>query len=526
MATATTTRGFTPSKYQAAIFEALAEDIVDVQVNATAGSGKSTTLIEALHRVPYETRNSTLLCAFNKEIANCLLEKVPEGVTVKTIHALGFAALCQHIQKQTGARFNPKVDDRKYRRLIESWWVGQDIRGENAPAGDDEDEMFRLLHFVRVTLTNPTDTEAILATAEEREIELSRPALQAAAVAPILKAGQDVACQQRHRGFAYPMDPNVIDFDDMVTLPFYLEAQPKKFRLVMVDEAQDLSSAQLDLVLKCRADGGRMVFVGDENQAIFAFAGADSSSWKEARRRTGARQLPLSICYRCPRAVIELAQTLVPTIEAAPNAEQGVVETIRTATFRELVNNSDMVLCRLNAPLISTAFRLIGEGTPAKVRGRDIGAQLVKLIDQVEKLEGFDFQYFMAYAERYRDNQARILAQHKDNETKLVSLHDRVDSVQAVYVNVVTEGGRTMGDLRAKVDSLFSDHQNGCILLSSIHKAKGLEADRVFLLRPDKIPHPMAKSEAAREQENNLHFVAITRAMREFYYVAPDPEER
>jgi DNA helicase-2/ATP-dependent DNA helicase PcrA len=526
MATLTQTKGFAPSPYQQAIFDALAENVSDIQVNAVAGSGKTTTLIQSLNRLPYDTVNSTLLCAFNKEIQRELERRAPQGVTVKTLHAIGFATVCAHFQKVTGRRFNPRVDDRKYRRLIDSYWVGQDFRSETSPAGDDENEMFKLLHFVRVTLTNPGDYDAIEAMAAEREVELSNPMRQIYAVAPILAAGQDVTCQQRHRGFAFPMDADLIDFDDMVWLPFVLDARPKQYRLVMVDEAQDLNAAQLDLVLKCRADGGRMVFVGDPNQAIYAFCGADAAAWTKIKTKTGARQLPLSVCYRCPLAVIELAQTIIPQIEAAPGASHGVVETIKGDSFRALVTNRDMILCRVNAPLIRECFRLIGEGKPAKVRGRDIGAQLVKLVDAIEKLDGFEFSYFLKFSEDYRDMQDRMLRQRKDAEGLLTSLHDRVDSIQAVWLNVASEGGRTTGDLRAKIESLFSDQENGHILLSSIHRAKGLEAERVFLLRPDKLPHPMAQSEAARAQEENLRYVAYTRAMDQLYIVTPEPEDR
>lgn len=524
-AVASPPKPFTPSTYQQAVFNALTSGVRDVQVNAVAGSGKTSTLIHALDRLPYETVNSTLLCAFNKEIQRELERRAPEGVTVKTNHAIGFAALGQYFQRATGRRWNPRVDDKKYYRLIENYWTSN-IRGEREKAGPDEDEMFKLVHFCRVTLTNPGDFDAIQEMAAQQEIELSNPLRQINAVAPILAAGKDIMGKDKHPGFAYPLDADVIDFDDMIYLPFVLDAQPKRFALVMVDEAQDLNAAQLDLLLKCRADGGRMVFMGDSRQAIYAFAGADAESWGKIKTKTNAQQLPLSVCYRCPVSVVDLARSIVPHIEAAPNAPHGLVETIKDESFREMVTNRDMVLCRVNAPLISTAFKLIGEGKPAKVRGRDIGAQLVKLIDAIEKLEGFEFGYFPAFADRYRDLQARVLSQRKDAETKLASLQDRVESVQAVYFNVITEGGTTLGDLRAKIKGLFSDHENGHILLSSIHKAKGLEADRVFLLRPDKLPHPMAKSESARQQEEHLRYVAYTRAMRELFIVTPDPGDR
>lgn len=56
-------------------------------------------------------------------------------------------------------------------------------------------------------------------------------------------------------------------------------------------------------------------------------------------------------------------------------------------------------------------------------------------------------------------------------------------------------------------------------MLSTIHKAKGLEAERVFILKPDLMPHPKAKRGWEIDQENNLRYVAITRSKRELYLV-------
>ena len=66
------------------------------------------------------------------------------------------------------------------------------------------------------------------------------------------------------------------------------------------------------------------------------------------------------------------------------------------------------------------------------------------------------------------------------------------------------------------------DGETDGVLLSSIHKAKGLEADRVFLIEPEgaPVPHPMAKQDWEIEQEWNLRYVAITRAKKELIYVS------
>lgn len=115
--------------------------------------------------------------------------------------------------------------------------------------------------------------------------------------------------------------------------------RPFQYRFILADEAQDLSSAQLEFLLKLRAAGGRFVFVGDVRQAIYAFAGADARSFETIQQRTGAIKLELPVCYRCPQSHVELAQEIVPHIQAAPGARPGVVHTIMDEFLVEDINS-------------------------------------------------------------------------------------------------------------------------------------------------------------------------------------------
>ena len=97
-------------------------------------------------------------------------------------------------------------------------------------------------------------------------------------------------------------------------------------------------------------------------------------------------------------------------------------------------------------------------------------------------------------------------------------MQDRHDCLLAF-----AEGAATVDDVTRRIEAVFTDDRNGKgIKLSSIHKAKGLEAKRVFLLEPHgaTVPHPMAKTSWQREQEMNLRYVAITRAIEELVYVS------
>ena len=67
------------------------------------------------------------------------------------------------------------------------------------------------------------------------------------------------------------------------------------------------------------------------------------------------------------------------------------------------------------------------------------------------------------------------------------------------------------------IDTIFTDDLKG-IVLSTIHKAKGLEANRVFIIRPDLLPLPQCRKGWEFIQEKNLEYVAITRAKKDLIY--------
>jgi hypothetical protein len=115
------------------------------------------------------------------------------------------------------------------------------------------------------------------------------------------------------------------------------------------------------------------------------------------------------------------------------------------------------------------------------------------------------------------------------DEDVIIGFQDRCSCLRILFESaleideVIGKGG--------KIDKLFQleyeegKEPNEGTKLTSIHRAKGLEASRVLLLRPEKLPHPMAKTKWAKEQEMNLKYVAITRAIDEFVYVRTEERE-
>lgn len=82
-------------------------------------------------------------------------------------------------------------------------------------------------------------------------------------------------------------------------------------------------------------------------------------------------------------------------------------------------------------------------------------------------------------------------------------------------------GKRDVADLRTIVSEMFADDvADRFVILSSVHKAKGMEWDRVFLLgRRGFMPAKFAKLNWQKVQEDNLIYVAVTRAKRELIEV-------
>jgi superfamily I DNA/RNA helicase len=359
-----------------------------------------------------------------------------------------------------------------------------------------------LLSLTQLTLTDPKDQTALANLADRFDLDTNDWQFTSRAVAPILKNGIALASE-------------VIDFNDMVWLPHVLKLQPRKVDFLFVDEAQDLNRAQLELVLKCRANGGRILFVGDKRQALYAFAGADSRSIQTVIDRTKAKILPLSICYRCPVSHVELAAKIYPGIEASPDAIAGTIEEMSEDDLPSMVKEGDLILCRENAPLIHICLKLIRCGISAKVRGRDISKSLKSVLKQIQEYEGYTFKRLLNYLDKYRDEQVALKQQQDNSEMEIAAIEDKIATIKAIYQFCKPT---CIADLLDTIANLFSDDR-ASVWLSTVHRAKGLEAERVFVLYPDKMPHPHANKDWEIEQEMNGKYVALTRSKRDLFFV-------
>lgn len=506
---------FTPSKYQQAIYDFIVKGFGNAVVSAVAGSGKTTTLLNAMNLI--DSTKRILFLAFNKSIQQELAKKVPNSpnISVKTLHGFGMSALLKE--------FKFEVQNSKYRTMLRnifdyhtngylSTLAAYDFKGLQLQYIDamriDEHErienmtgytnrILTLCDLGRLNLVNINDYERgiieLSDIANKHNVEVINGEVSKAWY--LIKLGAYVTTQ--------------IDFTDMVYLPVILNLNVFQSDIVFVDECQDLNAAQRSLMLKAvKRNTGRFIAVGDEQQAIYGFAGADADSFQKLCAIPNTITLPLSVCYRCGTNIINMAKGIVPQIEACDTAKEGIIET----NFSHAdIKSGDMVLCRQTFPLVALCLKYLSQGIKAHVMGSEIGRSLAKMIEETKQSD-MQLVFGCLYKEREKivNNVMRKenLLQSEAEESSTVRLYTEKIEVIELLAKGIAEPMLVIN----KINGIFSDENTEGICLSTIHKSKGLEADRVFIIHPELMPSKYARKSWEMKQESNLMYVAYTRA--------------
>ena len=482
-------------------------------VVARAGCGKTTTILEGIKRAP-EARK--FVGAFGAKIARELKTKLLG-------RDLGFGRAAEKAaDAEIAARFGIKVQT--FHSLgcgyVMSRWPGIAIA--------DDDSRAAGLAAAVLPSTVPSSIAKLVAKLHTKGREIAPHARTGAdllnlAIQFECEAEEEWArefpveliCEYAARAMelAASQRPDAIDFADMIFLPVRLGWMRPRFDLVVVDEAQDLTVAQLELAIGSLAAGGRVCVVGDDRQAIYAFRGADTDSLARLRAELNAQELGLKTTYRCGKQIVEMAALLVPDFTAAPTNPEGTIRSIAQDALLAEVAYGDFVLSRANAPLLPIAMTLLRAGRRARIAGRDIGRGLQALVSKLAKgAAANSVPAFIGRVESWCDRELTRAAQIKSEgarKAKREFIQDQHDMLLEL-----AEGAISVGAIRASIEALFTDDglgDAGTVTLSSVHRAKGLEANRVFILADT-----MRSGEI---EEDNIRYVAITRAKRELVLV-------
>ena len=438
---------FTPSPYQEAIFENILHGSSNMVINAVAGSGKSTTIVNALRLIP--SKNRVLFIAFNKDIVETLKNKVGEvpNVNIMTYHSLGYSIVMEALKEK------PELDEYKYMSYVRSnlsnlGYEHNSITGSLFSSFLKNIE--KLIDYARFNLCQ-----------SEREIEeiaekygVMLVANECEIVENTLKWGKNSL--------------KTVDYTDMVWLPYELDLKPKKhvYDWIFVDEAQDSSPVQQKLFLKCFRRGARFCAVGDSSQCINAWAGADVDAFKNFLKIPNTKEFPLPISYRCPKSVITMAQKYVPEIQATDDAIMGE---IKYDVDPYSPKPGDMVLCRTTYPLVKLYAEYLRINKKSYIRGKDIGENLIETINQFKGLgvvplnkslmgEGLFrdlYKHFFKIVENMMEK-CGLSEEEAYFSVPAMEFYDTISSLE-----ILSEGINDADELIDKIRTIFNEGNNG-----------------------------------------------------------------
>lgn len=557
------------STYQRDIFLEIQNGFGHLVIQAVAGSGKTATIMESLKLIPES--KTVLLLAFNRSIRDELKSRAPAHVEVKTLHGHGLNTISKYWRLKKASTMEEFMFDSKARD-------GQMMVASGAPGPyalngwRDHFDKLRDLIFKSKSLL-ATTPELVRAVQEDYRLLVGEDGranswtfVEETDKNPVVLTADMVpnwVLQALRFSCSTPRD-GIISFSDMVFAPAVLpKFIPTQYDFVFVDETQDMSADQLKLVLKTvKPDGGRIVVVGDDKQSIYRFRGADSEAMPRMERELSAKKLPLSISYRVPQCSAREAQKLVKDFRAADNAPEGICDKVSARTMVANWQNGDFVITRANWPIKSLVMVAIATGKhPLAIGGDDVPKSIREIITRaLRKTPSISTPKALmrtvrsVIAEKVKAAEQQEKIRRKTWAAKYQLTDDELSDIPSVVlltntlaaIEMLANRFDNLNDLYAFIDSItisekdvdeMSDEEKrkatkGRLVISSVHRIKGAEANRTWVLTETfkyglggwaRGSDKLSPKEA--QEEKNLWYVAVTRVKNEpgkpgeLYYV-------
>lgn len=454
---------------QATIVAAAKASSSNLMLKALAGTGKTFTLEATERAVP---RSAILYLVFNKKNADEAKKKMLPSTTVQTFNSCGHRiwGQCRSLILQDGAG---KVS--KCRQIMKDV-IAAAPRNTNETLWSTYHEVISGVALAKALGYAPdtnTNAKRLLNRTQFHSFLDETP--------DDLTADLIDAVLSRSIKLAYE---GIIDYNDQIYMPALFGGAYPQFPLVLVDEYQDLSPVNHAFLRKLVR--GRLIGVGDPQQNIYGFRGAKARGMEEATEAYECQEHSLSISFRCPEAIVRNVHWHVPSFKW--HNEGGIVEKPVDLTVDDIGDRST-IICRNNAPLLGCAFHLLSAGRSISIAGSDIGPRLVGVMRKLGP-ETLSRQGVMESIAEWEADKA---------EKESRSAPD-----MAACMRVFAERGRDLREALAYAEQIFK--QKGTILLTTGHKAKGLEwADVIHL-------DPWLVRKDPTQQNKNLDYVISTRS--------------
>ena len=323
-------------------------------------------------------------------------------------------------------------------------------------------------------------------------------------------------------------DRLLVDYTDML-LNFVESGTIPRLYVMFVDEAQDLSPLQWRVVRKLAEKAARIYVAGDDDQAIYKWAGADVDYLIQNSKNA----LVLKQSYRVPAAVHKVASQCIGQVRSRvfkewnPRKEQGVVQWEPTIESLDMGEGEWLVLARTNYLLEEIDEYCRNEGWFFEVKGRaSIPEKKVRAVINWEKLQKgqavslVECANILKYVKVKKAKKLDLLEsgltlQYQDLKSHFPDLPD------GHWYDVFTLlSPKEISYIRAMLRRGEKITKEPRIKLSTIHAAKGGEATNVVLLTD--ITNRVYKNyQQNPDDENRVFYVGVTRTKENLYLIEP-----
>lgn len=537
------------SKYQKEIIDFFKSNPHDnIIVKALAGTGKSTLIC----LLTEETSTSDIYVAFNSSIAEEFSRKIKNPKTkVKTLHSLGLAIMNSNLSESTskggiGSRNTSSsgatLDNFKIHKIIDELiyeTFGKYDKFEHKVF--IKDNYVQLYNLCRLTCTNMSSDSEVEKLVEDYNLFVDYSGNDFSS--PLISTMVTWLEEIDERSINEFNNTRVIDFTDMLYIT-YKKLSSGEWKVpyynyytnIYIDEAQDLSTIQLLMLKFIKRKGGRYIFVLDENQAIYSFAGGNAKSCALIPKLYAPiKEFDLPINYRCPTShLAKVNRDFGIPIQPRPDAPIGSIKTIDKEEIKKYVHAGDLVISRKNKWLSDVILDLAIHGIPIYMEDKEMVEQIKKLVSSQKAASLYELKNKLEkIIKKYNVQLEKIVKKEtekaEEDTKKMIDVSDtnsRIDNINFIksilsyYSSQPQNKYDKPDDFIRYIDVLLNTKMpSNCVRVCSVHKAKGLEAPQTFVLNEAKVCTDRRNSWEQNEQEKNLSYISITRAKENLFLV-------
>jgi len=459
--------------------------------SAKPGAGKSTVLVARGKRLWDDEKEPILICTFSNKAVADIVKKIPieynKGIRIQTIHSLCYSIIKDHWGTLKGVIGGP---DWPKEPILATKTQEIELLEEFYP-GKDSEKLFELFE----TLRKFTCGHATVLRMYKQGVYFGK------------YTQQDVEMWDRYE--SHRLAKGFISFNDMVYLAAMIMPIPevsipvsKQYAHVLIDEAQDTSESQWTVLRPLVAHAKTTLIVYDKNQMIFSWAGADLSAINGLGYLQDAVMFSMNESFRSTKSIVGFANKVVKDkTSQIVSSKQGQNVSFKEYTTRaeeinsvlSSVNSNTAIISRTNYYLESYERECIKRGISYQGTGFYRSKHIKELYHFILTLKDVDSITDIV-------NQAFL---ENSTYTKIEK-----EDFKLVFKVIEKESLKGFTDL---VNKSLSMNKEGVTLITG-HGSKGLEWPSVYVVGAHEghMPHRLNKD---IEEENNLFYVCVTRAM-------------